>query len=156
MVNISKSKFYNNTATTSGGAVYVQSGKTIINKSTFGSQFGNGNSAVNGGAIYNSGADTQIISSSFSQNYANKGGDIFNTGTMTISKSTFGYAPKKNYFSTGVLNKWTVAGKTDYSNVRDNFEGIDIVKIPIDELYGSSAKQGGAIFNQAKIGRAHV
>ena len=151
VVNISKSKFYNNTATTSGGAVYVQSGKTIINKSTFGSQFGNGNSAVNGGAIYNSGADTQIISSSFSQNYANKGGDIFNTGTMTISKSTFGYAPKKNYFSIGVLNKWTVAGKTDYSNVRDNFEGIDIVKIPIDELYGSSAKQGGAIFNQANM-----
>ena len=99
-LDITKSKFTNNSALTNGGAINnyfygstTQEGYVYIGDTEF-----EGNSAANGGAIYNneiedlngkSGA-ILIENSTFTANTASQyGGAIYNASTMTINSSVF-------------------------------------------------------------------
>ena len=154
---LKNSNFYKNTALSNGGAIYINGGDTNITKSYFGSQFKNGNTAVNGGAIYNNGQNTQINSSVFVQNHSTYGGDIYNTGILTISKSTFGAVNSTKYYNIGTLDLWYIDKNKyiTYANgiTDDNVKPIIIEYKPIieEEIYGSYAYRGGAIFNSGEI-----
>ncbi|MCM1265908.1 MAG: hypothetical protein NC200_06885, partial [Candidatus Gastranaerophilales bacterium] len=173
--NISKSKFYGNSATSNGGAVYIDSGNVTLKSNVFGDALNDSNTAKKGGAIYNDGAGTQIISSKFSNNEAEQGGDIYNAGTLSISKSTFGVKPKKvdKYgssatqggaiyndgqltISSSTFNQAnaTSGGGAIFNNgsiISVNKKGQEVAGITSTKFNYNSANNGGAIYNTGRF-----
>ncbi|MBR3889493.1 hypothetical protein IKJ53_03170, partial [bacterium] len=192
-VVISKSDFEDNSAD-NGGAVYFNSGISEVKNSIFGvtgtsvlykygeeikrEEQSDGNNSINGGAIYNNeNSSTTITSCEFLKNSASltegKGGDIYNSGTMTINKSYFGgFIPKRRdgrlliyavvtkvddykyvVSNEQLSNGWEV--NTEYSS---SYYPINPIK-PIEpvkeitpyDIWGASALQGGAIYNTGTL-----
>ena len=153
---IQKTSFSSNQATDGAGA-YVESGNVTFKNDTFG-EWGTipSNKATSGGAIYNDeNGKVNIISSTFVNNKAEQGGDIYNKGQLSISKSTFGYTPKpkNNYI---IVPFYTFRNPTEVT-----IDGTTSVVRPIyyepirwtafEYNTGSSATQGGAIYNAGTI-----
>jgi len=150
--NINKSEFYKNTAEENGGAVNIQAGKTIIKNSVFGSPKAYGNNAKIGGAIYNAGSNTQVSSSYFTNNRAEKGGDIYNTGKITINNSTFGKnnnSDKRLWYIMPSETNPEAYNKYNYFNKTYPYNAVNLKGIISD--FGSSANQGGAIYNASDM-----
>lgn len=131
IVNISNSSFTNNSSTTGfGGAIGSSYLLTIV-----GSQFTSNSAATNGGAIYNSGTSS-ISDSTFGgddstyKNSAVNGGAIYTSGTLTSVGNKYKY------------NNATTAGGAIYNS--------GILTSTGDKFLGASiVGNGGAIFNFA-------
>ena len=140
-----------------GGAVFVESGNVILKNDVFGI-YGtqSSNIAIQGGALYNAGLNTQIISSKFSNNYAEKGGDIYNKGTLSISKSTFGSVPKTIFLHEYIRPIYAIDSNTQIT-VNNQTQYVRPIPYepyvwkPVKYNVGSSAFQGGAIYNEGLI-----
>ncbi|MCM1264581.1 MAG: hypothetical protein NC200_00125, partial [Candidatus Gastranaerophilales bacterium] len=161
---IDKSDFCHNKSTEKGGAIYINTGNVLIKNSKIGSIMNGGNTAENsGGGIFNNGTDTQIISSYFAKNSAKTGGDIYNTGKMTISKTSFGYSPipkgGKYFISIRIYPIYAPIIRYPYADENTTFdyngEIYYPIRFPLYDNYeirdGSTAEQGGSIFNQGEI-----
>ena len=128
-LDITKSKFVNNSAVTNGGAINnyfygstTQEGYVYIEDTEFES-----NSAANGGAIYNSEIEDLkgksgamlIENSSFTGNTATaNGGAIYNASTMTINSSVF-----SGNTANGVGNDIHNIGELSFLNGTTTMEG---------------------------------
>jgi predicted outer membrane repeat protein len=156
--------FWTNTATTSGGAIYIGSNssanasscKFYVNKAGDNSQGGLG---VGGGAIFNSGG---LIASSdtFTSNSGANGGAIYNwEGTVLVSGSTFGgdYTPYSiggsggaiyNYFGTVSVDtssfSYCEADGGGDGGAAFNLGTMSFSNCTFSENY---AVRGGAIYN---------
>ena len=145
-------KFYNNSASDMGGAVYVKTRdfttvadntrtKVAFNKATFGSvdSTNGGNKATQGGAIYNENGNVTISSSNFIANSASEsGGALFNdvNALTTISKGSFGYSDKKGL---------TVVGNSAlYGGAIYNYGTLNATSVTFN---GNTAVQGGALYS---------
>ncbi|MBO6273752.1 hypothetical protein J6O48_13390, partial [bacterium] len=138
-----------------GGAVFIESGNVNLKNNDFG-LYGSdySNSAVQGGAVFNSGNNTSIISSKFLNNYAEKGGDVYNKGTLTIKKSDFGYIPKTTYILFRPIYKYKNPGEITIDSETCVYKPIVVRPVrwePIKVNYASSALKGGAIYNEGTI-----
>ena len=155
-VEILNSTFTLNQADYGAGA-YIKSGDITFKNDTFGAYSTSiSNKATNGGAIYNLNGNVNIVSSTFSNNKAEKGGDIYNSGNLSISKTTFGYVPKKIYYFEGVIPYYSIDKGTAYAENTETYVVDPIKYSPIswqEVTYngGSSAIQGGAIYNKGVI-----
>ena len=154
---VSKSKFLQNTAK-NGGALYIDSGNITLKNNNFGSTYDGGNKAeIAGGAIFNQGNNSLIISSNFYGNNAKQGGDIYNSGNLKIQKSYFGYVPKQKVIYVYARPLY-ITGENFIPYTTKSSQVVDIY-FPFTQysvepvLKGSSAQQGGAIYN---IGTAEI
>ncbi|WP_225369635.1 Ig-like domain-containing protein [Methanobrevibacter arboriphilus] len=92
-MNITQSRFQNNTAT-NGGAIYIPETKNLTNYNLNVSMtidktnFTNNEANSNGGAINNN-ATLDITNSYFKDNNATNGGAIYNTNYLNINNSSF-------------------------------------------------------------------
>ena len=140
-----------------GAGVYIKNGNLTFKNDVFGAYGQNpSNKAVYGGAVYNEKGVVDIISSSFSNNYAEKGGDIYNKGIISISKSNFGLIPRTYSIFYGIHPIYTVKnGETFVEDtttyIVNPLEYPDIKIEPIKYIVASSALQGGAIYNKGEI-----
>jgi CSLREA domain-containing protein len=84
-MTLSLSTLSGNTATTNGGGIYTVGGTASVSQSTL-----SGNSAATGGGFYNATGNTATIQqSTFSGNtVTGSGGGIFNNATLTVLQST--------------------------------------------------------------------
>nr|MCR5266303.1 hypothetical protein [Cyanobacteria bacterium RUI128] len=149
-VTISKNNFYLNEAE-NGGAVYMDKGKVSIAKSNFGSTTTLGNSASGkGGGIYVSDTVVEpeyavnnvltLKSDKFADNNAPEGGAVYNKGTISSSKNTFGLTDKNGNVYANSADKggavYNVGNLTDKSST---------------VAYNTAEEEGGGIYNEGTI-----
>ncbi|MBZ9570266.1 hypothetical protein KQY27_01725 [Methanobrevibacter sp. TMH8] len=144
--------FTNNTATSSGGAIYNNGG---ANMSVTNSSFTNNDANSYGGAIYSDGgANMSVTNSSFTNNTGGFGGAIANTGdNMFVANSSFqdNYG---NFIGGGILNdgvNFTVINSSFTNNTGDggaiDNDGDNMSVINSTFTHNNGTILGGAIAN---------
>ena len=154
-VTVSNTIFTGNSAS-NGGAVYNPSGGTfVLNGCTF-----SGNTATDayGGAIFNSPGGAMTISGgTIDNNSADRGGGIYNDGTLTVNTSSLagnsspddgGALFNESGGATVVFNGCALSGNTTatYGGAIFNSQG-STATISGGTIDNSSAYQGGGIYN---------
>ncbi len=147
-VTVSKDNFYSNKADENGGALYVDKGKVNVSSSNFGTATSenNGNTALLGGAIYNALSKDYpdslltLKSNKFAWNNAELGGVLFNEGSTTLTKNSFGLSnkAKEKFGNTANLGGaiYNAGNLTDSSSTY---------------MYNEALTSGGAIYNAGQI-----
>ena len=153
---IEKTTFTSNKANYGAGA-YIEKGQVTFKNDTFGTYGQNpSNQASCGGGIYNENGNVSVLSSTFTNNKADKGGDIYNKGTISISKTSFGSIPQTQYLFFGIQPVYTIASGKTYTEDSITYIVNPIIHDPIEYkpikyIVASSALQGGAIYNEGTI-----
>ncbi len=157
-INISNSRFINNSANGFGGALYTGDGSISVRNSSF-----SGNSAGDeGGAIHADDGSVSVSNSSFSGNSAgDEGGALYtDSGSMSVSNSSFSGNSAGNdgdalYTRNGSITAThnTIRGDvaTDFGALalRNNIIGSVLVS---DERRGSKTLAGNLIGGEPKLG----
>lgn len=143
-----------------GGAI-CNSGTVNINNTTFSGNAANNGADGNGGAIYNntSGSNLNISNnSSFSNNTASGyGGAIMNTGTTTISQTSFSSNQSPHGGAIWSSNAVTILNSSFNSNTANGSDGgaifsggsLKIANTSFTNNTATSVGLGGAINNKA-------
>jgi CSLREA domain-containing protein len=134
-LQVSGSVFSNNTATSSGGGIYLWEGAASIVDSAF-----TGNeAAVDGGGIYSPLSQLEVVNTTFSMNSAggfgggiSASGDIYSNGYLTVTNSVFSE------------NSALFGG------------GIDVLRLKNASAINSTfsrntASSGGGVYNRGKL-----
>ena len=118
-------------------------GSTVSNNTAGGKASLGTNGAVTGGGVRNANIATlTVTNSTISNNFAQIGGGIFNTGSMTITGSTFA----SNSAGVGVSTNQTLEGGAIFINSPGTGSIVN------STFFGNSAKDdGGAIANNGNI-----
>ena len=153
-VEIVRSTLTNNAAQYAGGVIYNDRGTVTVAFSTFRDNEADfGSSGGTGGAIQNLDGKVTIVGSTFVDNRAFAGGAVYNSGVMTISRSTFG-SNNAGGFGGAILNSFgtlNIHASTFYNNgaislggaIQNTVSGqLDITS---STFSGNSSSRGGVI-----------
>ncbi len=135
-VTITGSSYKENSATGSGGAVYVEAGNTFNSTN----ETYTGNTAKDGAAIYSAGKTTLSGATITGNEATGNGGAVYNKGEMTITGATR-ISGNKAALGSNAYN--AEGGTLTIKNVTDN---VDLDYEPFNTTGG--ANPGGTLFDQ--------
>jgi predicted outer membrane repeat protein len=112
----------------------------------------NGNVPSSGGGIYNTGTLTLTYTTFYSNTATNSGGGIYNTGTLTITNSTI-YSNTAGTMGGGIASEGTlnISNSTVYSNTATNIGGGGIGSSGMLNITSSTVRNNSALNNGGGI-----